>query len=110
MIDKTQKSYQYHQGISTYFNDQRLAKYFVEEKVFDTLLSEAQHPEVFKRAAPVLRFIAEMINMKQSDIEALWLAAQSRHEAEAKSVYEVISDLAKVLQWDQIDKIQQMVV
>jgi hypothetical protein len=42
-----------------YFNEASLANFLVDELIFELLLTEAGHVEVFKRAAPVLKFMVE---------------------------------------------------
>ena len=42
-----------------YFNEASLANFLVDERIFELLLTEAGHVEVFKRAAPVLKFMIE---------------------------------------------------
>ncbi|CAD8174555.1 unnamed protein product [Paramecium pentaurelia] len=113
IIDKvtTSKSSMMYQNVmSNYFNPDRLGKFLQEEKVFDILLQEAGHAEVFKRAAPILRFMVEQVNSSIKDIEQLWEASQMRHETEAQSVYEVISDIARVMNHEQMDMIFQKLV
>jgi hypothetical protein len=42
---------------SRYFNEVNLANFLVEEKIFELLLTDAWHAEVFKRAIPILKFM-----------------------------------------------------
>jgi hypothetical protein len=42
-----------------YFSEVSLANFLTEERLFELLLTEAWHTEVFKRAGPLLKFIIE---------------------------------------------------
>lgn len=60
IIEKTNKNYMYKvndEYNSRYFNEVNLANFLVEEKIFELLLTDAWHAEVFKRAIPVLKFM-----------------------------------------------------
>ncbi|CAD8115825.1 unnamed protein product [Paramecium sonneborni] len=102
-ITSFKSSMLYQNTINTYFNSERLGKFLQDEKVFDILLQEAGHAEVFKRAAPIMRFMVDQVHSSTKDIEQLWEASQKGHETEAQSVYEVISDIAKVMNHEQMD-------
>ncbi len=59
---------------SRYFNEVNLANFLVEEKIFELLLTDAWHAEVFKRAIPILKFMVIQTSITVDQIDALWNA------------------------------------
>ena len=59
---------------SRYFNEVNLANFLVEEKIFELLLTDAWHAEVFKRAIPILKFMVIQTSITVDQIDALWIA------------------------------------
>ena len=77
IIEKTNKNYMYKvndEYNSRYFNEVNLANFLVEEKIFELLLTDAWHAEVFKRAIPVLKFMVIQTSITGDQIDALWTA------------------------------------
>jgi hypothetical protein len=67
LIEKTTKTFMYNVRSDdykvSYFNEASLASFFADERVFETLLNEASHPEVFKRTTPIMKFMTEQNGM-----------------------------------------------
>lgn len=62
IIEKVSNTYKYSSSMdNVYFNENLLASFFNQEKVFDIILNECFHPEVLKRGQAVLKFIAEQV-------------------------------------------------
>jgi hypothetical protein len=76
IVEKTTKSFNYGRNEDNYrvnfFNETSLSQFFEEEHVFDILLNEATHPEVFRRAATLFKFMAEKNGFTTDQLDQLW--------------------------------------
>jgi hypothetical protein len=76
-----------------YLDQPLLRDYIVKEKVAETLFGEGAHPEILKRAAPVLRFLCEHGAISQEIIDMVWSCQQGKHEETVRVVYGLINEV-----------------
>lgn len=80
-----------------YLNITRLRDWIVKEQVAETLFGEGAHPEIVKRAAPVLRFLSQHGSMTQEIVDQVWKCQQGKHEETVRVVYGLINDVVEDL-------------
>lgn len=70
----------------------------LQEKIAETLFGDAAHPELLKRAAPVIRFLSVQGALTPEVADSVWRCQQGKHEETVRVVYglinEVVDDLA----------------
>lgn len=80
-----------------YLDIARLRDWIVKEEVAETLFGEGAHPEIVKRAAPVLRFLSQHGSMSQEIVDQVWRCQQGKHEETVRVVYGLINDVVEDL-------------
>lgn len=84
-----------------YLDGPALKDWLLEEKITDTLFGDGAHPEILKRAAPVIRFLSKEGALTLDSVDAVWKSQQGKHEATVRIVFglinEVVEDLAPEL-------------
>lgn len=78
---------------TSYLDQSLLRDFLVREKVAETLFGEGAHPEILKRAAPVLRFLCEQGAATQEIIDMVWSCQQGKHEETVRVVYGLIKEV-----------------
>lgn len=80
-----------------YLDTARLRDWIIKEGVAETLFGEGAHPEIVKRAAPVLRFLSQHGAMSQEIVDSVWRCQQGKHEETVRVVYGLINDVVEDL-------------
>lgn len=80
-----------------YLDAARLRDWIIKEGVVDSLFGEGAHPEIVKRAAPVLRFLSQHGSMSQEIVDQVWRCQQGKHEETVRVVYGLINEVVEDL-------------
>jgi len=80
-----------------YLDITRLRDWIIKEEVAETLFGEGAHPEILKRAAPVLRFLSQHGSMSLEIVDLVWKCQQGKHEETVRVVYGLINDVVEDL-------------
>jgi len=65
----------------------------VNERVAETIFGEGAHPEIVKRAAPILRFLCQQGAISNEIVDLVWKCQQGKHEETVRVVYGLINDV-----------------
>ena len=81
----------------------------VQEKVAETLFAEGSHPELLKRAAPIVRFLCQQGAINQDIVDMIWKCQQGKHEETVRVVYGLITDILLDLPAPLLDSLYQKI-
>lgn len=77
---------------TSYLDVEIVKDVLIKEKVAETLFGDGAHPEILKRAAPILRFFCQHGVSGQDIIDMVWNCQQGKHEETVRVVYGLIKD------------------
>jgi len=86
-----------------------LKEWLIKEKVAETLFGDGAHPEVLKRAAPVLRFLSQEGALTQEIVDLVWKCQQGKHEETVRVVYGLINEVVEDLPPALLDSLFQKI-
>lgn len=76
-----------------YLDADLLKKWLIEEKIAETIFGEGAHPEILKRAGPVLIFLAQHNCLTEEIVDMVWKSQQGKHEETVRVVYNMIIEI-----------------
>lgn len=74
-----------------------LRDWLLKEQVAEVLFGEGAHPEVLKRAAPVLGFLGRQGALTAPIVDLVWKCQQGKHEETVRVVYGLINAVVEDL-------------
>lgn len=86
-----------------------LRDWMIQEKVAETLFAEGSHPELLKRAAPIVRFLCQQNAINQEIVDMIWKCQQGKHEETVRVVYGLITEIALDLPTPLLDSLYQKI-
>ena len=88
---------------STSFTAAFLAQWLEDNRVVECLLGRDSHEQIVKRSPTILKFLATQHKLQGRHLDLLYQAMQGKHEGVVRIVYELLTDLAQVLNEEMLD-------
>ena len=86
-----------------------LREWMIKQQVAETLFAEGSHPELLKRAGPIVRFLCRQNAINQEIIDMIWKCQQGKHEETVRVVYGLIGDILLDLPAPLLDSLYQKI-
>ena len=80
-----------------------LAQWLEDNRVVESLLGRDSHEQIVKRSPTILKFLAQQHKLQGKHLELLYQAMLGKHEGVVRIVYELLTDLAQVLNEEMLD-------
>lgn len=82
----------------THFLDTKaLTQWLQQEKIPDLLFGEGAHPEILRRAAPIIKFMSQEGALTTDIVDMVWKCQQGKHEETVRVVYGLINEVVEDL-------------
>ena len=88
---------------SLIFTPAYLAEWLEEHRVVESLLGRDSHEQIVKRSPSILKFLATQHKLQSRHLELLYQAMIGKHDGVARIVYELLCELASVLNEEMLD-------
>ena len=76
-----------------YLDAPKLREWLMEKKIAETMFGEGAHPEILKRAGPVIIFIAQHNCLTEEIVDMVWSCQKGKHEETVRVVYNLIIEI-----------------
>jgi ubiquitin carboxyl-terminal hydrolase 9/24 len=77
-----------------FVNNEKLKNWLLNKKILDFILGDQFHVEIFKRAGPILKFLANQNALSTEHIDKIWKVTSSTQEEDVRSAYKLFVELA----------------
>ena len=99
----------YSQKMTKKLNAKMFIEWINKNKIFDLILGDSIHIEIIKRTHEIIKFIAKFEKLPLNLLDLLWNSCAGKHEAITIGIYNLIVEIADILDTQGINYLKQKI-